>query len=178
MLKPSTHQPSHREQLRREARRPIESWEVPHLECLGHLLKKFRKTAGMTQRDLACSAELSSWMVSQIELGTRRTRQSTLRRIARAIVGTHPNASTEDELTEQLVEAAGAALAPESGYRGRVDRRRKRRAKRGRYGPREVAPLPGEELRAYIERLRRGQMLPKRGLRCPTCGSALSAAVD
>ncbi len=175
MLKPTSRQPSHREQLRREARRPIESSEVPHLECLGHLLKRLRKTAGMTQRDLACSAELSSWMVSQIELGTRRTRQSTLRRIARAIVGAVPNVSTEDELTEQLVEAAGAALAPESGYRDRVDRRRKRRAKRGRYGPREEAPLPGEELRAYRARLRRWQMLPKRGVCCPTCGQELRA---
>jgi len=132
----------------------------------------------MTQRDLARSAELSSWMVGQIELGTRRTRRSTLRRIARAIVNAGPNASTEDELTEQLVEAAGAALAPESGYRDRVDRRRKRRAKRGRYGPRELAPYPGEELRAYLYRLRQSQMLPKRGVCCPTCGSALTATFD
>ena len=174
-MKRCSSQPPHRERLRREARRPIESWEVPHLERLGGLLKGLRKAAGMTQRELACSAELSSWMVSQIELGTRRTRQSTLRRIARAIVGTHPNASTEDELTEQLVEAAGAALAPESGYRARVDRRRKRRAKRGRYGPRELAPMPGEKLRAYLDRLRRRQMLPKRGVCCPTCGQELRA---
>ena len=173
MLKPTSRQPSHREQLRREARRPIDSWEVPHLERLGSLLKGLRKAAGMTQRDLARSAELSSWMVRQVELGTRRTRQSTLRRIARAIVSAHPNAPTEEKLTQQLVEAGGAALACESGYRARVDRRRKRRAKRGRYGPREVAPLPGEEMRAYLDRLRRSQMLPKRGLRCPTCGLEL-----
>jgi hypothetical protein len=114
-------------------------------------------------------------MVSQIELGTRRTRRSTLKRIGRAIVSAHPNASTEDELTEELAEAAGAALAPESGYRDRVDRRRKRRTKRGRYGPREEAPLPGEELRAYLDRLRRWQMLPKRGICCPTCGQELRA---
>ncbi len=170
----SSRQPSHREQLRREARRPIESWEVSHLERLGRLLRGLRKAAGMTQRDIARSAELSSWMVGQIELGTRRTRRSTLRRIARAIVGAHPNASTEDELTEQLVEAAGAALAPESGYRARVDRRRARRAKQGRYGPRELAPHPGEERRAYLDRLRRLQMSPKRGLRCPTRGPALN----
>jgi transcriptional regulator with XRE-family HTH domain len=177
-LKLTSRQPSHRDQLRREARRPIESWEVPQLERLGCLLRVLRKAAGMTQRDLARSAELSSWMVSQIELGTRRTRRSTLRRIARAIVGADPNASTEDELTEQLVEAAGEALAPESGYRARVDRRRKKRAKRGRYGPRELAPLPGEELRAYLDRLRRRQMLPKRGVCCPTCGQELRAASD
>jgi transcriptional regulator with XRE-family HTH domain len=177
-LKPTSRQPSHREQLRREARRPIEEAEVPHLERLGHLLKGLRKAAGMTQRELARNAELSSWMVSQIELGTRRTRRSTLQRIARAIVGADPNASTEDDLTEQLAGAAGAALAPESGYRARVDRRRKRRAKRGRYGPREVAPLPGEELRAYLDRLRRWQMLPKRGVCCPTCGQELRATFD
>ena len=139
MLKPTSRQPSHRERLRRETRRPIESWEVPHLERLGRLLRGLRKAAGMTQRGLARSAELSPWMLGQIELGTRRTRRSTLRRIARAIVAAHPNASTEDELTEQLVEAAGGALAPESGYRARVEQRRKRRAERGRYGPREVA---------------------------------------
>jgi transcriptional regulator with XRE-family HTH domain len=148
---------------------------VPHLERLGRLLKGLRKAAGITQRDLARSAELSSWMVSQIELGTRRTRRSTLRRIARAIVGADPNVSTEDELTEQLADAAGAALAPESGYQARVDRRRKRRAKRGRYGPREEAPLPGEELRAYLDRLRRWQMRPKSGVCCPTCGQELRA---
>ena len=176
MLKSTTRQPSYREQLRREARRPIESSEVPNLERLGRLLKRLRQAAGMTQRDLARNAELSAWMVSQIELGTRRTRQSTLRRIARAIVGADPNVSTEDELTEELTGAAGEALAPESSYRDRVDRRRKRRAKRGRYGPREVAPYPGEELQTYLDRLRRRQMLPKRGLRCPTCGAALTAA--
>ena len=153
--------------------RPIESCEVPDLERLGRLLRRLRKAAGMTQRNLARSAELSSWMMGQIELGTRRTRRSTLRRIARAIVGARPNTPTEDELTEQLAEAAGAALAPESGYRARIDRRRKRRAKRGRYGPREVAPHPGEELRAYLARLRRWQMLPKSGLRCGACGLEL-----
>ncbi len=173
MLKPTAHQASHREQLRREARRPIKSCEVPDLERLGRLLRGLRKAAGMTQRDLARSAELSSWMLRQIELGTRRTRRSTLRRIAHAIVGAHPNASTEDELTEQLAGAAGAALAPESGYRARIDRRRERRAKRGRYGPRELTPYPGEELRAYLDRLRRWQMLPKRGLRCAACGLEL-----
>ncbi len=177
-MKRCSSQPPHRERLRREARRPIESSEVPHLERLGGLLKGLRKAAGMTQRDLARNAELSSWMLGQIERGTRRTRRSTLGRIARAIVGAHPNASTEGELTEQLVEAAGEALAPESSYRDRVDRRRKKRARGGRYGPREEAPLPGEELRAYLDRLRRRQMLPKRGLRCPTCGSALTVNSD
>ncbi len=134
--------------------------------------------AGMTQRELGRNAELSSWMVSQIELGTRRTRRSTLGRLARAIVNAHPGISTEDELVEQLTEAAGGALAPESGYRARVDGRRARRAKWGRYGPREIDPHPGEELRAYLARLRRWQMLPKRGLCCPTCGQELRATYD
>ena len=146
---------------------------MPHLERLGQLLRQQRKTASLTQRELGNAAELSLGAICQIELGDRRTRRSTLRRIARAIVGARPNTPTEDELTEQLAEAAGAALAPESGYRARIDRRRKRRAKRGRYGPREVAPHPGEELRAYLARLRRWQMLPKSGLRCGACGLEL-----
>ena len=148
---------------------------MPHLENLGQVLRHHRKASSLTQAQLGAAAELSVQSISLLELGNRRTRRSTLRRIARAIAGTHPNVSTEDELTEQLVEAAGEALAPESGYRDRVDRRRKRRAKRGRYGPREVAPLPGEELQAYLGRIRRLQMLPKRGVRCPTCGQELRA---
>jgi len=167
---------STRERVRRESRRPIEEWEVPHLERLGRLLRHHRKASSLTQAQLGSAAELSLQMISLIELGNRRTRRSTLRRVARAMADAHPNGPIEDELTEELVEAAGEALAPESGYRARVDRRRDRRARRGRYGPRELAPHPGEELRAYLDRLRRLRMLPKRGLRCPTCGSALSAA--
>ena len=60
MLKSATRQPSYREQLRREARRPIESSEVPDLERLGRLLKGLREAVGMTQRDLARNAELSA----------------------------------------------------------------------------------------------------------------------
>jgi transcriptional regulator with XRE-family HTH domain len=167
-----------RERVRRESRRPIEDWEVPHLENLGQVLRHHRKASSLTQAQLGAAAELSVQMISLLELGNRRTRRSTLQRIARAIVDAHPNAPSEDELTEGFVEAAGAALAPESGYQARVDRRRKRRAKRGRYGPREVAPLPGEELRAYLARLRRRQMLPKRGVCCPTCGQELRATFN
>jgi hypothetical protein len=117
-------------------------------------------------------------MISLIERGNRRTRRSTLRRIARAIVAANPNGMTEGDLTQELAAAAGKALAPESRFRARVERRRDRRKRLGRYGSHELPPHPGETLVQYLDRVRRQQMLPTRGLRCPTCGSALNVVAE
>jgi hypothetical protein len=95
-----------------------------------------------------------------IELGTRRTRRSTLRRIAEALVQATPGGSCAATIADALMQAAGTALAPESGFRDRVDRRRKRRASRGRYGPRVKQPFPGEEYHAYLRRVRVQGMVP------------------
>jgi transcriptional regulator with XRE-family HTH domain len=162
-----------RERVRRSSRRPIEVWEVPHLERLGQLLRQQRKAASLTQRELGNAAELSLGTISQIELGDRRTRHSTLRRIAAALVAAQPSLTDSNALAASLAEAAGPALAPESIYRDRVDRRRRRRVCKGRYGPRQAGPYPGETIRAYLARLDRHGMIPRRDLTYPSCSAML-----
>jgi transcriptional regulator with XRE-family HTH domain len=149
-----------RKRIRRGSRRPIEAWEEPHLERLGQLLRQQRNAASLTQRELGNASELSLGMICQIEFGDRRTRYSTLARIAKALALVHPAIKDPKKIHESLVEAAGPALATESRFRDRVDRRRRRRANRGRYGPREKPPLPGEDCRNYLRRIRSQGMLP------------------
>ena len=146
---------SHCERLRSGCRRPIEAHEVPHLERLGRLLRELRRAAGLSQGRLAKESELSLWMIGVLEMGARRTRWSTLRRVASALVEAKPVLGDDKELTERLAAAAGPALAPESQYADRVERRRARRKRKGRYGRREktAVPLPGESLRHYLRRL-------------------------
>lgn len=98
----------------------------------------------MTQAELAEQAELSVRQVSRIERGTRRTRESTLERLAHAVsTAEHAEwldddtvadetwdewvAMRADELVDKWVRLAGFALAPESAYAWRVDARRARR---------------------------------------------------
>ena len=51
--------------------------------------------------------------LEKIEQGVRRTRRSTLERIAGALVKARPELGNADELLERLVVAAGPALARE-----------------------------------------------------------------
>lgn len=165
-----------RSRSRRGSRRPIASWEVFYLERLGDLLRTRRRSAGLTQLELAHRSQLLG--LSNIERGVRRTRPSTIARIAKALVSAHPRLNDSEAVAAGLVEAAGPALAPESRYRDRLDRRRRRRARRGLYGPVEEDPHPGEEFRAYLRRLSVQGKLPRRGLCCPVCGFEVNPTVS
>jgi transcriptional regulator with XRE-family HTH domain len=89
-------------------RRPIEAAEIPHLEALGARLAAVRRDRGLAQDTLAEAAELSTSGIRRIEAGTRRTRRSTLDRIAAAL--------GDPDLGDELAGLAGPALAPESLY--------------------------------------------------------------
>jgi transcriptional regulator with XRE-family HTH domain len=78
---------------RAECRRPIEDGEVPFLEALGARLLALRSAAGFTRWKLAQGAKLSENTIARIESGTRRTRGTTLERIAQAL-GTPHGAET------------------------------------------------------------------------------------
>lgn len=105
-------------------RRPIRAFERPHLARLGRYLSGLRRTAGLTQDELALAAGLTRVHVSRIETGARRTRRSTLHRIACVLVVDNPELGPVDVLLEDMVALAGPALAEESAYRERVGRRR------------------------------------------------------
>ena len=126
----AVYDPARREAARHECRRPIEPWEVPHLECLAAGLRSLRSAVGMSQIALAIAAGLSPTTLYRIEAAVRRTRASTLQRIATALVEAAPGRWTVEGLTADLATLAGMGLAPESGFRGRVERRRARRGDR------------------------------------------------
>ena len=65
-----------------------------------------------------------------IERAIRRTRRSTLNRIAAALVELQPDLGHADDLASHLASLAGTGLAPESRYAARVEKRRKARWKR------------------------------------------------
>ncbi len=112
------------------ARRPILARERTHLLALGRLLAALRLGAGLTQQELGLLAGLGRTQVARIETGTRRTRRSTLRRVAAALVTVAPRLGTLERVHRALVEAAGLALAEESQYAERVARRRALRSDR------------------------------------------------
>lgn len=93
--------------------RPIAGWEQPHLERLGRRLRALRRAAGITQAQLGAAAGLNAVSVRRIELGLRRTRRSTIRRLVVAL-GVPPDAVAP--LVDELVTLAGPALAEESPW--------------------------------------------------------------
>jgi transcriptional regulator with XRE-family HTH domain len=92
------------------------------------LLGTTRRAIEMTQRELAVAAGLSRTHVDRLEHGTRRTRRSTLTRIAAAFVVEVPKLGPVDRLVDDFVREAGPALAEESIYAERVGRRRANRS--------------------------------------------------
>jgi len=84
--------------------------------------------AGLSQDALAWRANLNPSTIYRIEAATRRTRLSTLQRIAEALVGSAP--WDAQRVTADLATLAGLGLAPESQYRERVEGRRARRRRR------------------------------------------------
>jgi transcriptional regulator with XRE-family HTH domain len=109
-------------------RRPLEPSELPWLIALGLCLRELRTEAGLTQLSLGGRASISERSIRRLENGERRTRRSTLKRIADALAceATGP----ADEVFQILRTAAGPVLADESAYRRRIESRRRRRASR------------------------------------------------
>ena len=68
--------------------------------------------------------------IYRIEAAVRRTRLSTLQRIAEALCEAAPWMGDAERVTADLATLAGLGLAPESHYRERVERRRARRERR------------------------------------------------
>ncbi|MGD0595833.1 MAG: helix-turn-helix transcriptional regulator [Acidimicrobiales bacterium] len=142
-----------RERRRANCRRPIEPWEVPDLERLAAGLRTVRLAAGLTQWDLAQHARLNESTIYQIEAAVRRTRASTLRRIAEVLVNRwEPPLGDVDQVTADLVAMAGAALAPESEYAEANERARERREERERRIEEELADLNEAYRRKQAER--------------------------
>lgn len=131
---------------RARSRRPVESVEVPYLEALGRRIRDARTAAGMTQAAAGLAAELSRNHLSSLERGVRRTRASTLERLASALT---EDGEAAAELHRELVVLAGPALAPESAYADRVARRRRRRYRQ--VGLREAWRARAEEHRQQRE---------------------------
>lgn len=115
---------------RASSRAPLTDSEAFFAEVLGRQLRSYREDAGLTRRELAAAAMLSAGQLGRIEWGTRRTRRSTLTRIAWALHGSDADPSALEAFVDELVGIAGPALAAESEYAERVGRRRERRFKK------------------------------------------------
>jgi hypothetical protein len=112
------------------SRRPIQDWEVEYLEQLGRELRRLREHTTLSIVDYAWECEISVPHVRRLELGLRRTRPSTLRRIATVIEAECPDEGTADEILARLLRLGGGAIAEESQYEARLDRRRARRRRK------------------------------------------------
>jgi hypothetical protein len=144
---------------RARCRRPIADEEVAQLQALGDEIRRLRwRVANVSRSRLAIRAEVSVRQLEQIEQAIRRTRRSTLTRIAGALVEIQPDIGAADELVEHLADLAGAALAPESDYRERVDKRRRARWARlhRRVKYRFILPMLFAQLDAELRAERKG----------------------
>lgn len=117
-------------QQRAFSRIPITDSEAWFLERLGAQLRAYREDAGLSRPALAAAAQLSAGHLGQLEWGVRRTRRSTLTRIAWALHGSDADPDALEAFVDELVALAGPALASESDYAERVERRRERRARK------------------------------------------------
>jgi transcriptional regulator with XRE-family HTH domain len=89
---------------------------------MGARLAELRRKRRLAQTDLAEIAKLSTRGFQRIEAGHRRTRLSTLDRLAAAL--------GDESLARELAALAGPALAPESAHAERITRRRERRSRK------------------------------------------------
>jgi transcriptional regulator with XRE-family HTH domain len=136
------------------ARRPITSAELPALALMGARVRELREAAGFGQGGLAEAAGLSRRGLSMLERGVRRTRRSTIDRLAGVLA--EPLGRLAGEISEELaaLALAGDALAPESDYPERVARRAERRqARRRRH--REATAAEQARVQAEVDRLNR-----------------------
>ena len=113
---------------RARSRRSITAEEVPGLEALGDELRRLRWDVARIHRPaLAIRSQVSVRQIEQIERAIRRTRRSTIERIVLALVKVKPDLGEPAAIVARLTTLAGIGLAPESQYRERVERRRRRR---------------------------------------------------
>lgn len=90
-----------------------------------------RQQAGMTQLAVSGWAGLSERSLRRIEAGGRRTRRSTLARIADALTSESGSPADSASALRRLLVAAGPTVADESEFAWRVEaRRNQREAKR------------------------------------------------
>ena len=57
----------------------------PHRRAVGHVVRRYRDQAGLSQEKLAEKADLSAVFISQVERGVGNASLDTLHRIARAL---------------------------------------------------------------------------------------------
>jgi transcriptional regulator with XRE-family HTH domain len=119
---------------RAASRRKIEAWEAPHLEALGAEVRRLRKLTTLTVAEFAWEIEVCVQHLWRLERGVRRTRRSTLARIAEAVDAEVPELGGTKVILTRLLELTGPALAPESEYAARMDRRRARRRRKAAKG--------------------------------------------
>ncbi len=111
-------------------RRPLEPHELEPMTLLGAQLRDLRLGAGLSLRQVAQVALLTKRQLERIEGAGRRTRRSTLERIVATLLLARPDLGERDELVQQLVDAAGPALASESPYAAKSLARRDGKAQR------------------------------------------------
>lgn len=116
---------------RAAARRPITDEEVPHLVAWGAELRRLRRASPYTRAEVVAMASISLSYLDELEMGTRRPRRETVESLLVAILD-------DDDLEEPAwsqhvaahVAMLGPALAPPSDYAEKVERTRRRRARK------------------------------------------------
>jgi hypothetical protein len=133
---------SRKAKVRSRSRQPITDAEVSYLKALGSEVSRPRKAAGLTTADLDRRADVSPEQARNIQGGTRRTRRSTLARIAETLVDPRDELGDRDTLLKRLRSVAGPGSAEESRSAEHLgDNRRRRALQRER----------PEGIRAFIE---------------------------
>lgn len=141
--------------------RPFEPWELPLLERFSEELRRHRALAGISRRQLHLATGLAPFTIYRLEHARRRTRHSTVRRIALALAEARGAFCLADDIAEELINALGAAAAPESHRMAGIERRRNRRVKKLAEDPNaDLTPLPTQR-----EELERRYRLAMRELR-------------
>ncbi len=121
----------HRQAVERDrltCRSPLTPEEYAGADALGGYLRELRKAAGLSIDRASRLADLSIDGWARIERATRRTRHSTLERIAKGLC--EASGADPDGLYAEMVRRADNALAAESLYRERIERRRAKRTRR------------------------------------------------
>ncbi len=139
---------------RLRSRRPIADGEVQLLEELGRAIGQARVSAGLSRRALAEMTLMHPTSIARIEYGTRRTRASTLKRIAGALAAELDDLDAE-ALVKTWVRLGGRAIAPESDYADRLELRRQSRVSRKRSRESRVQELLAYRNRRVLAELRR-----------------------
>jgi hypothetical protein len=89
-----------------------------------------RRMSGLTWREVSDGSQISPGLLQALSAGNKRTRRSTLARFAKVVVEANPGLGDVDVLVDDLCETAGPALAAETDYPAKVDRRWARKERR------------------------------------------------